>query len=174
MTKFYAKSTNGFYDSDFNPTMPADAIAVTDAAYTALFAAQSAGQIIQADANGNPEAVAPAPPSPAQVISAAAAAALAGGLAVTSTGTPALNGTYACDSNTTANINAEITSVMLNSTFADGTTSLAWPDTSLALHTFNVTQFKAFATALAAFVSGVRKYAMGINSSLPSSSVTIA
>ena len=103
-----------------------------------------------------------------------AAAAIAAGLTVTSTGTPSLNGTYACDSNTTADINAEITSIMLNATFADGTTSLAWPDTSLALHTFNVTQFKAFATALAAFVSGVRKYAMGINSSLPSSSVTIA
>jgi hypothetical protein len=103
-----------------------------------------------------------------------AASALSAGLIVTSIGTPALNGTYACDSNTTADINAEITSIMLNATFADGTTSLAWPDKSLALHTFNVTQFKAFATALAAFVSGVRKYAMGINSSLPSSSVTIA
>jgi hypothetical protein len=107
-------------------------------------------------------------------VPAAAAAALSAGLTVTSTGTPALNGTYACDSNTTANINAEITSIMLNATFADGTTSLAWPDTSLALHTFNITQFKAFSTDLAAFVSGVRKYAMGINSSLPSSSVTIA
>lgn len=76
MSKFYSKTTGGFYDSAINATMPPDAIAVTDAAYAALFAAQSAGQIIQADANGNPEAVVFTPTS-AQVHAALQASAQA-------------------------------------------------------------------------------------------------
>ena len=59
MAKFYSRTTKGFYDDGVHETMPADAVAVTDEAYTALFAAQAAGQIIQPDGNGNPEAVTP-------------------------------------------------------------------------------------------------------------------
>lgn len=57
MSKFYSKTTNGFYDSSINVIMPHDAIAISDADYAALFAAQSSGQVIQPDANGNPQAI---------------------------------------------------------------------------------------------------------------------
>ena len=67
MPKFFSRTTLGFYDSVINAVMPPDAVAVTDAAYAALFAAQATGQIIQPDANGNPEAVNPPAPSSAQV-----------------------------------------------------------------------------------------------------------
>ena len=77
MAKFYSKTTGGFYDTSINATMPPDAGAVTDAAYAALFAAQSAGQIIQSDANGNPEAVNPPAPTSAQVHAALQASAQA-------------------------------------------------------------------------------------------------
>jgi len=76
MSKFYSRTTNGFYDSAVNSTMPPDAVAVTDDAYAALFAAQSSGQVIQADANGNPESVT-FTPSSAQVHAALQASAQA-------------------------------------------------------------------------------------------------
>ena len=75
MSKFYSKTTGGFYDSNVNATMPPDAIAVTDELYAALFAAQASGQIIQADANGNPKAVNLPPPSPEQLRAALAVSA---------------------------------------------------------------------------------------------------
>ncbi|MDR3534928.1 MAG: hypothetical protein P4L71_00385 [Acetobacteraceae bacterium] len=56
MALYYAKSTGGFYDSGIG-TPPSDAVEITAAQHTALLAAQATGQVIQADANGNPEAV---------------------------------------------------------------------------------------------------------------------
>ena len=100
--------------------------------------------------------------------------ALYNGVTITSLSTPAINATYACDSQTTGDINAEITSIMLNGVFADGLSTIQWPDAVGGLHTFSITQFKTFATALAAFVSGIRKYATGVIPSLPSNQITIA
>ena len=111
---------------------------------------------------------APAVPTLAQL----AWVAMAMGLTLTSTGTPALSGVYAVD--TTAQvINAEVTSILLNGTFADGTGSVSWPDTSGALHTFTVAQFKVFATAIGSYVAALFKVINGISTTLPSSSVTI-
>ena len=100
---------------------------------------------------------------------------LTGGLTLTSTGTPSLNGTYPADAATTAIINAEVTSILLNGVFADGTSTLSWPDTSGTMHVFpSPAEFKLFAAALASFVSGISKFQMGITTSLPSNTVTIA
>jgi hypothetical protein len=57
----YSKSTNGFYDSSINPVIPSDAVQVSDEQIKALFEAQQQGKVIQADANGYPEAVSLAP-----------------------------------------------------------------------------------------------------------------
>lgn len=57
MTIYYAKSTNGFYDSYINIKIPKDAIKITDEIYKNLIMAQSKGQIIQSDINGNPELI---------------------------------------------------------------------------------------------------------------------
>jgi hypothetical protein len=74
MTKYYSKTTCGFYDSAINATMPPDAVTISDDTYSALFSAQSTGQVIQSDSNGNPEAVA-FTPSSAQVHAALQASA---------------------------------------------------------------------------------------------------
>ena len=74
-------------------------------------------------------------------------------------------------------INAEITSLLLNGTFADGATSVSWPDLLIpypAQHSWTVSQFKLFATAHAAYVSSLYKVINGTATSLPASSITIA
>lgn len=53
---FYSKSTNGFYDNNLHENMPQDAVTVSDDTYQSLLAAQATGQVISADANGNPVA----------------------------------------------------------------------------------------------------------------------
>jgi hypothetical protein len=103
-----------------------------------------------------------------------AAVLINGGLTITSASTPTINGTYACDNNTTAEINAEITSILLNNTFADGSSTLVWLDAEQIPHTFNsISEFKIFATAIAAFVSRCIKYASGLSATPPSNSVSV-
>ena len=66
---FYSKSKNSFYTSEVHgDNMPPDVIEITYEQWQALLDAQSKGQIIQADANGNPEAVSPPAPTQAQII----------------------------------------------------------------------------------------------------------
>lgn len=116
-----------------------------------------------------------APAAPSLTLAQQAQALLAGGLALTSTGTPALNGTYGADAATIAYVNSEMTSLLKNGVFADGSTSVYWPDAGGALHVFNVAQFEGFAAALAAFVAGARKCIIGVSgAALPAASATIA
>ena len=114
----------------------------------------------------------PAPP----VLSLATQAqiALANGITITSSSNSTLNGTYDVSSSTQQHINAEVTSILLNGVFADGTSSVIWLDTSNASHTFNVVEFKAFASAIASYVAALLKVIQGTLTTLPSSSVTIA
>jgi hypothetical protein len=51
---FYAKSTGGFYDSSIHTCMPADVVEISKDFYDALFAGQSKGKRITADAKGFP------------------------------------------------------------------------------------------------------------------------
>jgi hypothetical protein len=112
-------------------------------------------------------------PPPAPTLAQQAAALLFGGCHVTSTGTPALSATYPCDPTAQQQINAEITSILLNGTFADGETTIGWLDATGASHTFSIAEFKALATEIAAFVSGCIKVINGQSTTLPSASVTI-
>lgn len=61
MTKFYSKTTGGFYDDGIHTTMPADAKPITDAQWQSALDGQSQGKVIQADADGLPVAVTVAP-----------------------------------------------------------------------------------------------------------------
>ncbi|PLC42253.1 hypothetical protein C0Q88_09725 [Ralstonia pickettii] len=57
---YYAKSSNGFYDSAIHGrAIPVDAVEITADEYTELLIAQSVGKAIAADLNGNPIAVDP-------------------------------------------------------------------------------------------------------------------
>ena len=121
----------------------------------------------------NGTVVAFAPPAPTLVQQAQAL--LAGGLTITSTGTPALDGTYAADPDTIGYVNSEVASIALNGTFADGTTSIDWPDASGVPRGFTLAEFKLLAAALGVFVSGIRKCVIGVSgASLPAAAATIA
>ncbi len=51
---FFSKSTNGFYHSAVNSTMPADVVRITKERHAALMLGQSNGQLIEAGADGHP------------------------------------------------------------------------------------------------------------------------
>lgn len=84
-----------------------------------------------------------------------------------------LIGTYPCDPATQQDVSAEVTSILLNSVFTDGTTSLPWPDIGGALHNFDVDHFKNYATAVASFVTGCTRVIKGQSTTLPPSRATI-
>lgn len=118
-----------------------------------------------------PAAPQPSPTTPATM----AAAAIAAGLSVTSTSTPTLNATYACDQATMNKIVGEVVQILNSGTFIGGGSTLTWPDISGVPRTFpSTTQFKAWASAIGAYIQAVTQYADGITSTLPANSVTIA
>jgi hypothetical protein len=171
MTMKYSASTRGFYSADIHgETIPSDAVDVSDADYVALFAAQSEGHSIQPGPGGAPISVAP----PAPTIADQAIAAINAGCQIVSTGTPALNGTYACDAESRADIMAEMISLLANSAFTNGTSSIVWTDASGTPHTFTVVTFRPFATALGAYVGALKTIIASGAGSLPAQPVTIA
>lgn len=83
-------------------------------------------------------------------------AAFSAGVVITSTGTPALNGTYACDSDTQRNIVSEQVYISADGTFTNGGSTMAWPDMVGAYHLFpSTTEFTAFAKAVAQYVQAL-------------------
>jgi hypothetical protein len=72
------------------------------------------------------------------------------GCAITSTATPALNGTYAIDPPSQQAITSEVLYVQVTASqgaakFTNGQTTKGWPDATGAPHTFTTAQFVAFA-----------------------------
>lgn len=66
---FYAKSTGGFYTREIHGgNIPADAVEISNDEHAELMAGQSSGQIITADADGNPILQDPPPLAPNQII----------------------------------------------------------------------------------------------------------
>jgi hypothetical protein len=59
MELYYSATTGGFYDSAIHAAaqIPGDAVAITQDEHAALMAAQAEGKVIQAGADGRPEAV---------------------------------------------------------------------------------------------------------------------
>ncbi len=118
----------------------------------------------------------PPPPPPIPVTQEAANAALAAGLAITSTGTPAVSGTYSLSTQSQAYINGLMSSILASGTFFNGATTQVFYDAANNAHTFpNVTVFKDFALAVGNFVDQVTLYGLsnGTQGSLPSNQVII-
>jgi hypothetical protein len=125
--------------------------------------------------NGTTFAAPVPPPAPVLTLAQQAQALLAAGLTITSTSMPALNATYPTDPATQDHIQAEVNAILLQGTFADGSTSVVWPDVTGAAHTFpSVAEFKLFASAIAAFVAGNYKVLNGSSTMLPAATATIA
>ncbi len=157
----------GFDGSGYTPdgTLPPGAIVCTQAQSENYVAyALSNGEIVGAAAS-----VLAAQQFGAQII-----ALLAGSVSITSASAPSLNGSYTITAQDQQHISVELQSLMLNGTFADGSSSVAWLDTKGVAHTFDAAQFKAFATALGAFVAACIKCQIGTSTTLPSSTLTIA
>jgi hypothetical protein len=98
------------------------------------------------------------------------------GLTVTSTGTPAINGTYATGPGTQEDINGIATYILENSSFPNAASTLEWLDRSGAPHAFPSTAvFQEFATNFANYVAAMKLFINGgMAGSVPSNSVTIA
>lgn len=120
-------------------------------------------------------AVLPPPAPSAPTLAQQAGAALGAGLAITSTATPALNGTYACDDAAQGRMNRVQGFIAANGKFPGGVSALPWPDMVGAIHTFpTTTEFTAFASAVADYVFALDQVAMGTSTSLPTAAATIA
>lgn len=95
----------------------------------------------------------PSVPTSAQAV----AQKLANGIAITSTGTPALNATYALDQVTQQDIVSIWAYIKEHAAFPAGMVSLPFPDINGALHSFPTpAQFVAFATACADIVTQIK------------------
>ena len=158
MPYFYSASTKGFYETSVHGTnMPSDAVAITNAEYQTLMAAQGAGQIIQADMNGNPVAVNPPAPTAAQLAQGAYAAAIAAGCEIISTSMPAVNGTYSLSDSDKILLVGEQAYIALKGTFTNGQASRAWMDAGGAPHVFPMTAlFLAFGEAIAQYMDALQ------------------
>jgi hypothetical protein len=98
------------------------------------------------------------------------------GIVITSTSTPALNGTYAVRGLAFEAMQAEIDAILLAGStpaFVDGTQSVNWPDMSGAGHSFTVAQFHTLANAIGNYNVQLLQYAAGILTSPPANTATI-
>jgi hypothetical protein len=131
-----------------------------------------AGWSATQDDDGNWTFDPPGPP-PAPTIADQAMAIQMAGMALTSNGTPALNGTYAADDVAWANILAIETSLLAGRGFPGGLTTINYPDKSGAFHNFNAENFTNFAVALRDFVFAIKFAVNGGTNTFPKSAVTI-
>jgi hypothetical protein len=138
----------GWYDTEAQPHI--NLVAVTPAQWAARttgFYAISQGRLIPYVAPaGNPSAV-------------ALANAIAAGIAITSTATPSLNGTYALDSVSTAQIYQIGLYASQFGVFPSGNSTFVYPDGTGTPHVFAVTDFINFLHAVAALVTDLNTQA---------------
>jgi hypothetical protein len=162
-----------FYDSEDSP-VPAgvtSVIEITDAQWQACLA--TPGYTVVSGS-----LVAPPLPTAAQLaVQATTKAAwtmLGTGISITSTGTPALNGTYAVDQLSQMDIIAIETSLNAGKGFPGGTTTFSYPDASGAMHAFSEGNFTDFAAAVRDYVYTLKSVIAGTAINLPISTSTIA
>jgi hypothetical protein len=136
----------------------------TPDAYAALEAS------IAADAVTVISYVPPPAPSAAQM----AANAMTMGLAVTSTSTPAINDTYACDQLSQMDIIAIETSLNAGKGFPGGAAAFNYPDLAGVMHSFTAANFTDFAAAIRDYVYALKSVIAGASTALPAATSTIA
>jgi len=118
------------------------------------------------------EPVPPAPPAPTPADLARTA--LASGLAITSTGTPALDGVYACDPEAQAKLMATDLYITKRGTFYGGVSTYPWVDMEGNPHIFTMAEFDNLATAIANYVAALDLVIAGQSETLPAATATIA
>jgi hypothetical protein len=164
-----AGSTSQVYSSARAAYVP-----VTDATYVAWLAAGGRATAIDSEASLQDVLAQWFPAGWAPTLAQQATTALGAGVALVSSGTPALNGPYAIDGESRSDMLAEMVSLLANSVFTDGATTLGYADAAGVMHTFDVAQFKAFATAVASYVGALKAIAATNTGTLAAATVTIA
>ncbi len=169
-----APVTGWFDAAEFDyPNLPpaSDLFELTAAQWAAHFSNPS-GWAVQ-----NGALVAYTPPTPAPTLAQQAAALIAGGLAITSTGTPALDGTYIVASGVPfgrEDIGTEAQFISTFSEFTNGTQTLEWPLKDGTFVTFSSTgAFLNFAKAAAQFYAACQGVIATNSGTLPSASADI-
>ena len=98
-------------------------------------------------------------------------------LTITSSSAPSLNGTYACDALRLSAMQQEVNAILLagaTPAFADGSQAVNWPDTGGAGHSFNPAQFHELAVAVGNYVVQRLQYMIGLTTTQPPNTATIA
>ena len=116
-------------------------------------------------------------PNPVPVVipirAQAGAAAFQSGVNLTSTGTPALNGNYACDLASQQAIAAIVASIGAGQGLPNALTAVQYFNSSGSSHSFTSANFLAFASAVRDYVYGVGLYVKGAIAILPTPNRTI-
>ena len=115
-------------------------------------------------------------PAPTPTVAQAAQALLAGGLTITSTSAPAINGTYGCADADQARFSRTFNLIQKagGSSFPNGLASLVWPLRKAPPVTFSsVSTFLAVEEAVGNFVLACDQCELTNGGTLPASSVTI-
>lgn len=158
----------GFFDDAVN-TIPAGAVELTADQYAQWLAGQST--LIWKDG-----ALDAAPAVTATQTDAEKAAALiAGGLAITSTSTPALDATYPTDAATQAKAGALEVRIAAGLGFPGGGSTMPWKDAAGGWHELTQAQFTSLASAISAFVAACDLVIDGFpGATLPDAAATIS
>lgn len=101
-------------------------------------------------------------------------AALDAGIAIKSTSTPALNGTYAVDRLSQMDIIAIETSLNAGKGFPGGSSTFSYPDVGGVPHTFTEANFTNFAAAIRDYVYGLKSVMNGASTNLPTATMQIS
>ena len=117
----------------------------------------------------------PAPTTPAApTLAQQAAALIAGGITITSTGTPALNGTYSTNAPAQENAVSVMSYINANAKFPGSAATMTWLDSSGNPHVFpSTTEFVAFFNAAMDFVMDCQMIVLTDEGALPEATATI-
>lgn len=131
-------------------------VPVTDATYSAWLAAGNRATRIINETELQDVFATQYPAGWPPTLAQQAAAAIAAGLAITSTGTPALDGTYSVDEDAQSEIGWVSNYILVNGKFPGGATQYPWIDMANQNHLFQSTQdFQTFATVVADYVAAL-------------------
>lgn len=113
-----------------------------------------------------------APPAP--TLAQQAEALIAGGITITSTGTPALNGVYSCNAQAQANLQAVQIYIQANGKFPGSAGTYPWLDMAGTPHIYpSITEFTALASRIADFVADCTLIILTGEGTLPPNTATI-
>ena len=122
-----------------------------------------------------PGNVPPTPATPTPTQAQLAATALSAGLAITSTGTPALNATYPTNGTVWADLKDEALFIQSFAAFSSGTSSMTFILSSSSTVTFTATsQLQAVVKAISMYITALKMVVATNTGPLPAAAVTIA